>query len=270
MRNVDFFAAVICPLIIFLSSTLQAETPFFCAGHQLDYRFSGAAKAPMQGALPTRGRINVLVVFARFQDEDARPLPSFADQLLDPDLPGSFAHFYRTMSFDQLQVRGTVLPRPYVSDQPRATYLAEGADEVGQFTRFAREILRQVDADTDLGQFDNDGPDGVPNSGDDDGVVDYVFINLQSVPPHFLSGNATGKAGLGFEEAYLSSDLSARGTPCASVAPIPAAPSCARATSPSPRASWRTNSATPWACPISTTTPTTSRPKTAPASAAGG
>ncbi|MGC1272844.1 MAG: M6 family metalloprotease domain-containing protein [Planctomycetaceae bacterium] len=34
----------------------------------------------------------------------------------------------------------------------------------------------QADAVADFGQFDNDGPDGLPNSGDDDGVVDTVFV----------------------------------------------------------------------------------------------
>ncbi len=36
------------------------------------------------------------------------------------------------------------------------------------------KALTQYDAAVDFGQFDNDGPDGVPNSGDDDGIVDLV------------------------------------------------------------------------------------------------
>jgi M6 family metalloprotease-like protein len=37
-----------------------------------------------------------------------------------------------------------------------------------------REALTKLDATVDFGQFDNDGPDAVPNSGDDDGYVDMV------------------------------------------------------------------------------------------------
>ena len=102
------------------------------------------------------------------------------------------------MSFDQLQVRGTVLPQRYAADHDQAAYLAANLNEVGNYGEFAHHILRQMDAHTDLGRFDNDGPDGLPNSGDDDGIVDYLFINAQSTPRGFLLGGATGIVGLGF------------------------------------------------------------------------
>ena len=76
---------------------------------------------------------------------------------------------------------------------------------------FIREILRKVDQDIDLGPFDNDGPDGQPNSGDDDGWVDYLFVNMRSTPCGFLKGGATGIVGLGFSEPYVSQDARANG-----------------------------------------------------------
>jgi M6 family metalloprotease-like protein len=39
-----------------------------------------------------------------------------------------------------------------------------------------REALAAVDNQVDWGQFDNDGPDGIPNSGDDDGYVDMIMF----------------------------------------------------------------------------------------------
>src|SRR5207249_219724 len=39
-----------------------------------------------------------------------------------------------------------------------------------------RSALDKVDGDIDFGQFDNDGPDGIPNSGDDDGYVDLAMF----------------------------------------------------------------------------------------------
>jgi hypothetical protein len=39
-----------------------------------------------------------------------------------------------------------------------------------------KESFTKADADVDFGQFDNDGPDGSPNSGDDDGYVDTVLL----------------------------------------------------------------------------------------------
>src|SRR5206468_6409889 len=49
----------------------------------------------------------------------------------------------------------------------------------GLFVRMREMLKAALDSvnsqpSTDWGQFDNDGPDGIPNSGDDDGVVDFV------------------------------------------------------------------------------------------------
>ena len=47
-------------------------------------------------------------------------------------------------------------------------------DDVGEFII---ELLTNADdGTTDWGQYDNDGPDGVPNSGDDDGFVDLLAV----------------------------------------------------------------------------------------------
>ena len=149
--------------------------------------------SPLQ---PGQGHVNVLVVFAQFENEapNNNEVPSYASRLFSPDIPGSFTHFYNTKSHGQLLVRGTVLPLRYRSEHPASEYLALDAGGWGQYGRFAREILEQVDDDVDLRQFDNDGPDGIPDSGDDDGLVDYTFIDLRSVPSGFLRGGATGVA----------------------------------------------------------------------------
>jgi hypothetical protein len=63
----------------------------------------------------------------------------------------------------------------------------------------------------DFSQFDSDGPAGVPNSGDDDGYVDYVFINILSAPHGFIIGGATGVAGLRFDEAFATGDAAVNG-----------------------------------------------------------
>ena len=43
------------------------------------------------------------------------------------------------------------------------------------------EALEAVDELIDFREFDNDGPDGVPDSGDDDGVVDAVAFEFREV-----------------------------------------------------------------------------------------
>ena len=163
-----------------------------------------------------RGGVHALVIFAKFAGEapQIRRAPDYAAKLLDPHLPGSLAHFYDTMSFDQFRLRGTVLSKRYSSAQSASAYLADDpSKEAGNYGRFVSEVLRQVDADVDFTQFDNDGPDGVPNSGDDDGRVDYIFVNVLSTPRGFLVGGATGIAGLGFDTAYRCQDLGINGEP---------------------------------------------------------
>jgi len=195
------------PLRLFLflvfilpSQALAAE--FACA----------ALKSAAQPVAPAPEHLSALVIFAQFADERAGDAaPSWAGDLFDAELPGSFAHFYREMSAGQLHVGGQVLPRRYRSRAAAAAYLAETAGALGQFGRFNLEILTAADDDVDLGLFDNDGPDGVPNSGDDDGYVDIVFINLHTSPRDFFLGVATGIASLGLDTDYISGDSAAGG-----------------------------------------------------------
>ncbi|MCK5734364.1 MAG: M6 family metalloprotease domain-containing protein, partial [Candidatus Latescibacteria bacterium] len=124
----------------------------------------------------TKGTHHVVALFAKFKDEApgvVRP-PEYARTLFDPEVEGSFSHFYRTMSREALTIQGACPVKMYASEKPPSDYTATG-DE-GAFGLFNREVLRKADEDVDFGQFDNDGPDGIPNSGDDDGLVDALFF----------------------------------------------------------------------------------------------
>ena len=151
-------------------------------------------------AEPAVGTMHALTVFARFADQgDRERLPHWAIFLFAADYSGSLTHYYREMSRGRFSLEGTVLPRWYVAAEPAAAYL-RGAGEVGvygRFSAFVREVLDQVDEEVDFGDYDNDGPDGQPNSGDDDGYVDYLFLNAQSIPKGFIVSSTTGIARLG-------------------------------------------------------------------------
>ena len=150
-----------------------------------------------KAVLPSTGSVKALVVFAQFRGESkSDDVPRYAARMFDPAVEGSFAHFYDIMSFGQLQVSGKVLPRRYTSLSGRRTYTSKDPAKKGRFPEFVQEILDQVDAETDFGQFDND----------DDGLVDHVFILVRSTPTNFILGGATGIAGLGFERHYLTKD----------------------------------------------------------------
>ena len=212
-RNMGRLASLpLVAALVLLAATRALPEILVCAGFP-----PGRASPPhgvaakeadvLSDRVPSRGRLHALVIFAQFADEksDDLSVPAYAGELFAPDVPGSLTHFYHTMSFGELTLEGTVLPKRYTSDQPAAAYLPSEPDEPGRFGQFVTEILRQVDRDIDFARFDNDGPDGVPDSGDDDGAVDHVFVCVRSTPHGFLKAAATGIAGLGFRR-YNSQD----------------------------------------------------------------
>ena len=188
--------ATVCP-----TSTLE----------QLDLPNRTAFKPTALRQLDSKGTLHALVVFSRFQNEDNgnSAAPDFARQIFDPQRPGSLTHFYLEMSKGQFLLTGEHLPKWYTSAEPGSAYVNESG--LGGFVDFVWEILTQVDEETDLGLYDNDGSDGLPNSGDDDGFVDLIFINTLSAPRGFILGNATGIAILGIYPEFVSDDAAANG-----------------------------------------------------------
>jgi len=120
----------------------------------------------------------------------AAPFPTGAYQtvLFDPAPPGapySVHSYYTEMSRGQVAIDGLVFG--WVTADSTDTYYEDGCNGVGvlgpcahqgrPFGELLIEALQASDTGTtDWGQFDNDGPDGLPNSGDDDGVVDFVLF----------------------------------------------------------------------------------------------
>ncbi len=204
-NNVDKRSFCLCWLLgTSLCATNLANAELRCAAKLIE---SAIQTTPI-------GSRGAVVIFARFGDENPgqNNAPSWAAGLFDPQREGSISHFYDEMSFARLRISGEVAPRRYASLGATRDYLAAGSDELGDFARFSREILNQADRDINFARFDNEGPDGVPNSGDDDGLVDGVFIVVSSTPQNFLLGRATGIASLG-SEPYRTDDRGADGRP---------------------------------------------------------
>ncbi len=201
---------VLLLLLVYLGTSVAEAQELICSGYEPPTPTGALAKRTR--IAPTTGTVNVLVVYAKFKDEapGVDGVPAFADQLFDENIQGSFSHFYNEMSDGQLTVRGTVLPNRYSSFRPKAAYLNHEHGRYGRYPEFVSEILTQVDQDVDLGRFDNDGVDGKPNSGDDDGFVDYIFVNILSTPRGFITGGATGIANLG-SIMLESKDVAANG-----------------------------------------------------------
>lgn len=167
--------------------------PFQCAERLAEIEGDGQPR-PKEISTFVQGHLQGLAIFVGFAGEEDRPPPAYAADLFDPDRPGSFSHFFRTMSFGQLLIEGTALPRRYVTDHPTAYYTAH--DPQQPFAPFVREILKQVDGEVDFTPFDADR----------DGYVDVLFVNLTRMPRGFLRGSATGIARLGLAEDFLTDD----------------------------------------------------------------
>ena len=115
------------------------------------------------------------------------PVAELVDQLFSLDYgatntlgqPGSMREHYRDMSYGTFDLQGGVFgwfPVPnnglfyYSDDNGLGTSRASG--EAGAFIR---HTLQAADGSVDFRTYDNDGPDNVPDSGDDDGIADLVM-----------------------------------------------------------------------------------------------
>ncbi len=107
---------------------------------------------------------------------------------------GSMRDYYRETSFGAFDLTGEVsgwhrMPQNY------GYYVAARRGIGGAYPRNARKMVedavRTADAQNpglDFSRFDNDGPDGVPNSGDDDGTVDGIIV-VHAGPGYEETGN---------------------------------------------------------------------------------
>ncbi|HEY8483381.1 MAG TPA: M6 family metalloprotease domain-containing protein [Longimicrobiales bacterium] len=151
------------------------------------------AKLAQEGAALT-GVLRVPVIPVRYADVEA-PFPEtvLAERLFGAPRGDtlSYAAYWSEVSGGLLRVEGAVTP--WVKLEREASYYLPknqyGWARFGRVAELRAEALAQVDRWLDFSQFDNDGPDGVPNSGDDDGYVDFVaFVYATKCPNDWHTG----------------------------------------------------------------------------------
>ena len=156
------------------------------------FGFAGESGDVMGASAGVRG----LAVFAGTEG-DPIECPSWALDLFDAERAGSVSQLLASRGVAAPPLDATVQIQRFRSDE-------SGADT------FIRDILRAVDEELNLARFDSDGPDGVADSGDDDGIVDYVIVVLSDRAVTRIGGVARATAGV---EAltYLTQDASRSG-----------------------------------------------------------
>ncbi len=141
------------------------------------------------GALRVAGTLKVPVIPVAFQNVAAPfPAPAYQAVLFDPapaTRPYSVTSYFAEMSRGLVAIDGLVFG--WVVADSTDAYYEDGCNGVGvlgpcpgrgrPFGELLIEALQASDTgSSDWGLFDSDGPDGLPNSGDDDGVVDFVLF----------------------------------------------------------------------------------------------
>jgi M6 family metalloprotease-like protein len=137
------------------------------------------------------GRVLIPVVPIAFRNVPPPFLVSQYQQLFfsstPADRPYSLKTFYEQLSNGNISVDGRVLN--WVTADSSDTYYEDGCNGIGvlapcptravnRFGELLLGVLNKIsqapEGSTVWTSFDNDGPDGLPNSGDDDGYVDFV------------------------------------------------------------------------------------------------
>jgi M6 family metalloprotease-like protein len=148
------------------------------------------AVANMQGGIVVSGTKAVPVATALYPDAPSAP---YDKSILEKEFftgpwpTETMSQFYSEISYRNLTVSGVVLdwqalsqPGSYYAgddylDQNGQTQHCLGLCSTARIGEMISELVRN-NPGVDWGQFDNDGPDRKPNSGDDDGYVDFIVI----------------------------------------------------------------------------------------------
>ncbi len=133
-------------------------------------RLSVSALVDAQAAVT--GTLRVPVLMGLYAGTAAPyPQSQYQTRLFGPQMY-SAKSFYSEISRGVFTMDGTV--SPWLTLPQNAAYYQPipGEDIFGRTGDYIMHTLQAADAEMDFGQFDNDGPDGLPNSGDDDGYVD--------------------------------------------------------------------------------------------------
>lgn len=124
-----------------------------------------------------------LVSFRNTDTTTLRPIAAYDTALTfataPPGRPYTVRTYYEEMSNGLLSLQGLILSRIALDSndtwyEGNCNALCSGGASGGHMAQLMSEAISRVDGSVNFGLYDNDGPDGIPNSGDDDGEVDIA------------------------------------------------------------------------------------------------
>jgi len=131
---------------------------------------------------PVRGEVAIPVLLGLFSDTPGEGEYRAETVIREyfADRPGTIRDYYDEVSGGRLDLRGEVGGWFRSEAERTRAWVTDGQSGLGGGGRlgsFIKDLVRAADAEGwDWGRFDDDGPDGIPNSGDDDGFVDAVAV----------------------------------------------------------------------------------------------
>ncbi|HXV13183.1 MAG TPA: M6 family metalloprotease domain-containing protein, partial [Candidatus Krumholzibacteria bacterium] len=142
------------------------------------------------------GNFAVPVFAVKYSDTGADPYPVSTLQARlysGPHAPRTLTEYYDEISYGDLNLTGTVYGWTLLSGT-NAFYAGAGTCNglcgSANIDNLIIETMNANDGAIDFSQYDNDGPDGLPDSGDDDGYVDFVaFVHPEAGAECGVSGN---------------------------------------------------------------------------------
>jgi len=145
-----------------------------------------------------QGRFRFPVIMGLYADSpESEPFPAADVQREFFSGPNSryrtIPEYYAEVSGGRVQLEGLTFPWVRTGlTQAQVGGNVAGLTSASQLGQHIFQILRELDnSGVDWGQFDNDGPDGIPNSGDDDGFVDILIVMHPTVGGECIGGGRT-------------------------------------------------------------------------------
>lgn len=170
---------------------------------------------------PVTGEARLPIILALFSDSDPSAIgPDDVERSLftGPAPRGTMTEFYEEISGGRFSLKGEVFPWVRTSlTMAEVVGSSSGLGGDARVGEYLLEALELNDDAVDFSVYDNDGPDGLPNSGDDDGVVDAMVFEFAEVAAS-CGGPAIWphRAGISFwndGEPFVTDDMGADGKP---------------------------------------------------------
>lgn len=174
MNPRKLFLTLLCYCLL-QSLALQAQTlKFECVDSEESYQ------AQTYNPPQPLGNVNAVIIYVAFNSPPDQQFISYIDSLPSwyNQLGGRMQSFLQTASHGLHDINISILTNGSRPFRAADDFQLGGSIYSNISTLFINSVLDSVDALYDLGQFDNDGPDGEPNTNDDDGYVDFVSLNV--------------------------------------------------------------------------------------------